>query len=212
MTSKVEQIFSDLRKLPIIAAALGRLKNELPKVLKYHVAEHTDDVMKEALTFAIHDNLLPRDLELLAIAAVFHDIGFVYNIQENEALAAQTAKEAMVAAKSYGEQEIECVAQMIMSTQVRKTPEGPRQVASNELSKYLLDADVSNLGREDFFDKAELVRKEIQFASREIFYAGLIGFMLAHQWYSKAAKAMRQAKKDDNFRQLQELIASGKFP
>ncbi len=212
MTDLLSQKLAEVRKLPGISMALVRLKNELPNVLKYHVAAHTDDVMSEAFAFAIHDNLSTREFELLAIAVAFHDLGFVESLQENEALGAELAGKAMISQAGYRAEEIEIVKSMILATQVRVTTTGPRQVASNELSKYLLDADVSNLGRDDFFAKAELVRQEIPFASKETFYTGLIGFMQAHQWYTPAAKKMRQTKKDENYKVLQAMVASQRFP
>ncbi|MCO6430025.1 MAG: hypothetical protein J5J00_04135 [Deltaproteobacteria bacterium] len=210
MASDIDEQLESLKGDPLIAAALLRLRSELPGDLKYHVASHTDDVLREVVLFATHDGLDARPRHLLAIAAAYHDLGFVKQRSNNEEVGAQMAAEAMHAAGGFRASEIELVHGMILDTQVRFTEKGPQQVPASELSKYLLDADVSNLGREDFFDKAELVRQEVQFENKEDFMRGLVKFMEAHTWYTPAAKALRDQKKRENQAKLEAMVRT--FP
>lgn len=150
-----------LRGFPIIATILQRLRAELPSTLTYHTAAHTDDVFHEVILFAMLDDVPPRQLELLAIGAAYHDSGFLRQMQANEVVGAGIAAEAMRADGSYSDEEIRTVVAMIEDTLVRPVEGGLAQIPSQEISKYLLDADLSNVGREDFFDKSELVRTEI---------------------------------------------------
>ena len=205
----VEKTLQFLTTVPVIKSALGRLSKELPRNLLYHVASHTDDVMHEVVTFAVEDKRDDRDILLLAIGAAYHDIGFVDRLQENEELGAQMAQAAMKTDGSYSNEEIEQVGSMIRATQVKFTSQGPRQVPTTELSRYLLDADVSNLGRDDFFEKANLVRCEVQFARKEEFYKGLVSFMQAHEWYTPAAIRLRQNKKEENILKLKKAVEQG---
>lgn len=196
-----------LRAHPLVGTALMRLRRELPSDLFYHSAAHTDDVLHEVLLFGQQDCLSSRELELLAIAAAYHDLGFVDKRTENEALGAELAVRAMEAAGGYLASEIQAVRVSILDTKVQMLPEGPRQVATSKLSSYLLDADVSNLGRDDFFDKADLVRQELGIADRTQFLKGLKIFLAAHRWYSPAAHALRAAGKERNRAALEALAA-----
>ncbi len=184
-------------------SAFEKLKRELPANLPYHNLEHVIDVFNEVITFGQHDNLDRRSLILLAVAAVFHDMGFIERGQENEDLGAQHAASAMQADGGFSAQEIDLVSTMILDTQVRFTTTGVRQIPTTELSKYLCDADVSNLGREDFFEKAELVRLEIGASDPQVFGQGLKKFLASHSWYSPAAQKLRQAQKDSNIKELE---------
>lgn len=134
---------------------------------------------------------------------MFHDIGFIERGQENEGLGAQFATSAMKLEGGFSAEEIELVSTMILDTQVRFSTTGVRQIPTTELSKYLCDADVSNLGRDDFFEKAEAVRLEIGATDALVFGQGLKKFHASHIWYSPAAKELRQAQKDANARELE---------
>src|SRR5262249_21744403 len=159
---------------------------------------HTDDVLSEVVLFALEDGLGERDIHLLAVAAAYHDMGFVVVRRENEPVGARRAVRAMKQAGGYTDEEIAKVRRASLDTQIHLMTEGPRQMPTQEFSKYLLDADVSNLGRDDFFEKAELVRKESKGVDRRAFLTQLIVFVTAHRWYTKAAKKLRQTKKREN--------------
>ncbi len=201
-----EQVLAKLRELPIVKRALEELAEKLPATLRYHVAAHTDDVLGEVILFGIGDQLSERDLTLLAIAAAYHDIGFVEASKENEGLGAQRAVEAMRAEGGYSEEEMSKVSTAILDTQLKFLPEGPRQVSTLSFSHHLLDADMSNLGRDDFFEKAELVRLEVGVDDKKAFYFGVEKLLKAHQWYSKSAQSLRQQKKESNMGALEQYL------
>ena len=161
-------LLARIRALPIVADALTRLGKGLPSSLCYHSASHTEDVLQEALLFGLHDKLEPRALELIGVAAAYHDLGFLERSTDNETIGARLAGEAMDRFGGFSPDEQQLIKQAILDTQVKMTPEGPRQISNSWLSNYLLDADVSNLGRADFFEKAELVRRELGLRSSRI--------------------------------------------
>jgi len=195
-------MLAQLRTLPIISQALNILREQLPENLYYHNAAHTDDVLSEAVTLAVADGLGNRQIELLAIAAAYHDLGFVETPHDNEAIGASRAEEAMRRADSYSDTEITTVAQMIQSTKVSSDARGAKHSPLNELARYLIDADVSNFGRDDFFEKAELVRAESGQKNRAAFYANLLIFMENHEWLTPAAQRSRGQKKQENLAAL----------
>lgn len=205
LLGRVERKLAAFKSKPIVSGILSALKAELPAQLSYHNYDHTEDVLHEVLLFAIYDDLSEREMELLAIAAAFHDAGFVKTFRDNETLGAQMARQAMRVEGGYTEEEMDLVAQMIIDTKIVQMPDGLRQIASTQLSPYLLDADLSNLGRDDFFDKLELVRQELG-VKRDGFLRTTLQLISGQQWYTDAAKALREPKKMENIRNLKTWI------
>lgn len=184
------------------------LRDKLPKTLSYHNVEHTEEVLSEILFFACEDNIDERSIELLAVAAAYHDSGFINSTKENEALGARNAEQAMIKEGGYSDVERRKVVTMILDTQLQFTPEGPKQTPTIPLSCYLCDADVSNLGRDDFFAKAELVRLEAGSPPLKEFFSGLLTFLSCHEWFTPAAARLRGPKRDANLEELKRKIAA----
>ena len=207
----VKQAEETLRQLPVISAILDLLKQNLPGHLVYHAFAHTEDVLNEAIRFAITDELPAREIELLAIAAAFHDAGFIKSPVANEPIAARMVREALERHTTahptcgYSADEISLVEQMILDTSLRETQTGLRQVPTCDLSRYLLDADLSNLGREDFFDKGGLQRQELGY-DQEVFRRKSFELLNSHRWLTNAGRLLRQAKKDENLQLLKQMI------
>ena len=196
-----------MQKLPVVRRTLELLKEKLPRELYYHSAPHTDDVLSETLRFALTDKLSPREIELLAIAAACHDVGFITRPAMNESLGAEHARLEMTKAGGYTEEEIALVERMILDTALVETAVGPKQIPSTNLSRYLLDADLSNFGRDDFFDKGELQRKELG-VDQEIFRKNSFALLNAHRWLTNAAMKLRQNKKEQNLSLLKSMVFS----
>jgi predicted metal-dependent HD superfamily phosphohydrolase len=202
----VSILLKELFAVPSIAEARALLRARLSPKLLYHTAEHTDDVLQEAVSFAGADKVSPREVRLTAVAAAWHDAGFTERFVENESLGARLALAAMRGEGAYTPDDEKTVETMILDTRVRATAAGPRQIPSFPLSGYLIDADVSNMGRADFFEKAELVREEQNSAAPRDFYLELLRFMNAHEWYTPAAKKAREKKKSENLAKLREMV------
>ena len=202
----LEELEKQLRNLPLVASILARLKSELPPHLWYHTAAHTDDVIHEALVFSMLDGVEERELELLTIAAAYHDAGFIQQPNDNEGIGAAMAARAMSDAGRYESSEIALVTLMIEDTVLRPVAHGIAQVPRSTLSRYLLDGDVSNLGRPDFSEKAELVRQELGVPADRAFFEFVLRLMKSHQWYSEPARRLRQKQKEENIAALSNLI------
>lgn len=203
---KPAELVKELRAKPLISEILDRLKNELPKDLHYHSAAHTDDVLREVVLFSLLDGLSDREIELLAVAAAYHDAGFIASPVNNESIGARMARAAMEKQGGFTPDEIRLVEHMILDTRLVETSAGLRQVATSPLSKYLLDADLSNFGREDFFDMGELLRKELGF-DRNLFLKRTLELLANHDWNAESSRKLRQPKKEENLRKLTELVA-----
>ena len=203
---------TEIKRHPLVAGVLRELAEKLPLHLRYHSVAHTEEVLAEAVLYALADGVSDAEIELLALAAAFHDSGFLDSPEHNEIEGARRAVRAMRAAGTYTEAQIQLVERMILDTKMNVTREGIKQVPGTELSIYLLDADLSNLGREDFFEKCELQRQEAG-AEKVPFLFGTYRLLCCHYWHSKAAFDLRESRKAKNVQALErELQAIAKIP
>jgi predicted metal-dependent HD superfamily phosphohydrolase len=203
--AEIQRARQEAERHPIVQAALAMLSRELPTHLTYHTLVHTEDVLREAILFGVMDHLPSRQLELLAVAAACHDVGFIKSSGANEPIGAAFAREQMTSNGAYSPDEIVLVERMILDTALVETPEGPRQVPSTELSRYLLDADLSNFGRDDFFERGELQRQELG-QELGLFRKNTLALIKAHRWLTPAGHALRQATKERNVATLESLV------
>lgn len=207
----IEDDITNMREVfghkPIFRDTLALLAEQLPKSLSYHAYPHTEDVLHEVLRFALTDQLPSRDIELLAVAATFHDLGFIKSPVLNEPIGAAAAREAMKKDGGYTDDEIALVERMILDTALVDTGSGLRQIPSTDLSRYLLDADLSNFGRDDFFDKGELQRQELG-VDQEAFRKSSVALLNSHRWLTNAGRSLRQKKKEQNLALLKSMVNS----
>lgn len=189
---------------PIVSAILNRLRQGLDPGLTYHSAAHTVDVLDQTLKLAAIDSVNSHSTLLLAIAAAFHDAGFLEQRADHEQISASMAAEAMRDDPRFAPKDIELVRAMIMDTQIR--PDGPMHHCSTPLSPWLLDADLANFGRADFFKQTDLVAKENHIEPEDALLSA-IKLMDRHSWLSKAGIACFAEKKSEN-RQLLTLRLS----
>jgi len=185
---------------PVVQQMLQRLRRELSPDLRYHSANHTEDVLREALLFAATDRLTAREQLLLAIAAAYHDAGFLVRRDENELIAAQMARTAMEAHGGFTAAECQLVYDMIEDTIVRVVPSGLAEIPRSTLAGYLVDADLSNFGRTDFDEKRALIAAELKLAGREATPQHTAKLLRAHRWHTPAARQLREAQKQRNLR------------
>jgi uncharacterized protein len=207
----LEKLITTLKNNAAVKEALTLLRSQLPTTLLYHAYEHTEDVLREAVQLASSDGLSNRDIELVAVAAAWHDVGFIWQSNNNEPIAADAVRRYLSGTTHYTPKEIDLIAQMILDTALISAGDSYKQVATRPLSCYLLDADLANFGRDDFFDKSELQRRELG-EEVDSFRQKTLMLVRSHTWHTPAARAKWQAKKDANIAALERLVASGQKP
>lgn len=103
----------------------------------------------------------------------------------------------------FSSEEIELTGSIIMDTRNILHNERLKQFPSSRLSTYLLDGDMSNLGRHDFIDKLNLLLYEIG-ESKSNFLQITLKRLLHHRWHTKGAQHLRSAGTIANIRLLQD--------
>ncbi|MDE2031213.1 MAG: hypothetical protein KGI58_03090 [Patescibacteria group bacterium] len=198
---------AELRNIPIISKAFDML-DKLPDYLRYHTKDHTEDVFHEAIMFGLLDSVKEKDLEMIAVSAVWHDTGFLIRKDDNEIEAVKLFKEEAIDSNiNY----VDDVEKMILDTKLMLTKDGPEAIASHPLSSYLLDADVSNLGRTDFREKLNLMAEELKInmqdhTDRLKFLKFTLSLLKNKIWYTDAARRLRQKQQLLNIEELEKEI------
>src|SRR5438034_567163 len=93
--------------------ALERLERELTPDLRYHSLVHTrDEVVPAAERLAAMSGVAGEELMLLRTAAYYHDLGFVLQSNEHEAIGARMAA-SILPTFGYAPTQIEAIVGMI---------------------------------------------------------------------------------------------------
>ncbi len=179
------------------------LEQDLPSGIAYHSLAHTrEDVVPAVERYAQLEGVSDIDLLLVRTAAFFHDIGFIHRSDEHEAAGAKMAGEVLPGF-GYSDSQIESIRRMIMATRL---PQSPHTL----LEKIIADADLDVLGRDDYFDRNQALRNELAGRgitfSDEQWYHGQLNFLMSHHYWTKAARRLRNKRKQANILMMQELL------
>ena len=188
------------------------LRFNLPKKIYYHSVDHTiNDVFLNSVRLAKSEKIDKYELQLLKIAALFHDVGFVERYKNNEVIAVKKCS-CFLPAFGLNKSEIQKIQQVIMATKVTEIDGISIQIPRDDiLQKIICDADLDNLGREDFFEKNMLLRKELQehkikYSNKE-WYQLELKFLQKHRYFTQSAIATRREGKLHNLEILKTKAA-----
>ncbi len=177
-----------MAKKDIINEVYGRIQREISSNLTYHGLHHTMDVHDVCKSYIRYYSIEEKEAELLEIAAVSHDLGFVHTYHNHENVSAVIIGSIMTK-YGYSQAEIVLVKKMIMATKIPQTPEG-------KLSEILCDADLDYLGRDDFEEISQSLKKEWAYYNivdslDEQFDRIQINFLENHKFHTSYAKEHR---------------------
>jgi uncharacterized protein len=181
---------------------LKRLNDELPDHFTYHNVKHTQNVYRSAEYIGKQEGISDYEMKMLLTAACFHDSGFLIRAIGHEEESCRIAKNVL-SSYQYNPDEIERICGIIMATKLPQTPH-------NQLEMILADADLDYLGREDFFPIAHklfLENVSLGFiADENAWNQTQICFIQNHQYFTKTAVNLRQAKKETNLGEIKAKI------
>lgn len=182
-------------------------RDELPAGIKYHNADHTlhptKGVVAVANNLAKLEKVSERDRELIIAAAYFHDTGYIREYEKNEPIAARMAGRILKLI-GYKPDEIKRIQKMILATDPDVEPK-------THVEKILCDADLDNLGREDFFKLDEKLRegrgmRGIDVSDDVTWYRNTLQFLEKHQYYTQSQNRLREKGKQKNTRELAKKL------
>ena len=178
-----------------------------PDWVRYHTLEHAKAVAEGSEEIGVACGLGNEDLEVVILAAWFHDTGYLEKIEGHEERSAELAK-SFLEGKGYSRRRVAQVAGCIRATRM---PQNPK----NLIEQVLCDADIAHLASKDFLESTELVRFEIehQMGRRlsEIEWLTMnTNFVASHQYHTGCARAKYAEQHAANLKVLRERLNRAK--
>lgn len=164
----------------------------------YHNYEHAEEVMERALYLAKCSWIWEEDLEILALACLFHDTGFIVQYDENEVIWAKIAHNYLKTI-GYPEDKIHKIETLIIAT------DPDYREPKNLLEKIIKDADLNNVWTSDFITRWELLLQELQ-TTKDL-------DVDIHTWHVSMLKLIKnhtiytQIQEDENRKWVEKNIA-----
>lgn len=177
------------------------IQNKL--ILPFHNLQHTLEVFRNVRNIGQHEAVSVEDLEILQIAALFHDTGMIDKFMGHEEVSASNAN-TFLRNISYSEDKIQKVITCIMAT---KMPQAPQ----SKLSSILCDADLFHLGCSGYLIKNELLRHEwqinlnIRYTDDEWQHLNL-NFLKEHHYFTSYCQNVLDEKKHENWLLIEKQI------
>jgi len=186
---------------------LNKLKTELSPKLHYHSYDHSKDVTRQAERIAIGEGITDEDLFLLKTAATYHDAGFVKQYEKNEPIGAAMAQE-ILPNFGYTQAHIDRIKSLIYVTQI---PHNPK----DRLEEIMCDADLDYLGRDDFHEIADRLRRELRehgkVDSDRKWDEIQVSFLTQHRYFTKTSIETRRPKKLKNLEDIKARLELNEY-
>jgi len=183
------------------------LEQRLSDQLYYHSIGHTKDVVKAVERLALLENVTDEGLFLLKSAASYHDAGFVEKYEHNEVVGARMAEEVLPNF-GYTEKHIQQIKELIYVTEI---PHNPK----NKLEEIICDADLDYLGRDDFHEIADRLRKELKehgkIESDRQWDEIQVSFLTSHKYFTQTAIDTRRKKKLQNLADIKARLEKNEY-
>ncbi len=175
------------------------LREGLSDLLTYHNVDHTLDVARQSIRIAKSEGIVDKQqLMELKIAALYHDTGFLQVYRHHEEKSCEHARKEL---PGFGidEKTINNICTIIMATRIPQSPQ-------NHIQQIICDADLDYLGRKDFFETGEKLRKELTakkiISSRKEWEHTQRIFLQSHKYFTKTSQQEREAGKQKNIQLL----------
>ena len=180
------------------------LLNETPEGYTFHTLDHTLDVVKNADLIGAKENLTEDEMNILRIAAWFHDSGYLKKYNGHEAESVKMA-EKFLEIHEIDKKMQEIVAESIMATTYPQNPQ-------SRIAKVLCDADFMHLGMDNYFEQAEKLRDEQKTAGihkfkKNEFDLKSIQLFERHNWHTTYCQNHLNKAKQKNLEILKSRVA-----
>jgi predicted metal-dependent HD superfamily phosphohydrolase len=130
------------------------MKEKKPDWIRFHTFQHAKAVVKACKEIGAASQLSDEELEIVMLAAWFHDTGYVETVGGHEEKSIGIA-ESFLRQNGFPEDKIALVAGCIRATKLPQTPKSP-------VEQLLCDADIAHLASRDFLRVSELIRFEME--------------------------------------------------
>ena len=166
----------------------------------YHSYEHAIDVMQRAIYLSEQENLPVDEIEMMALAGLFHDTGFIVMYDKNEPIWAKIASNYLKSI-NYDKNKIKLIEQIILATDPDYT--NPKNI----YEKIIKDADMDNLWRDDFQKRSNDIKKELETVKKikikdPEWHHSLVDLLISHKFNTDVQRKERDKKKQENLSKM----------
>lgn len=177
---------------------------EVPEYLSYHDLAHTEYVVAQAKRIGEHSGLNEEEVEIVMVAAWFHDSGFAVRSKGHEEESLKIAREFLLS-KGISQDFIDQVLLCIKATEMPQTP------GDNLLAKVVCDADMSYLSEDFYLERTALLRKEWNHEqetklSRKNYYTETVSLFNNHRYHTEYGEKEFSPGKAKNYQLLPTLL------
>lgn len=183
----------------------GLFKDKLSPDYIYHNFNHTLRVVNNVRVIARAEGVNEDDIEMLTLAAWFHDAGYIEGPLDHEQRSGVMAVDFLTA-NGYPADKANRVAALIKVTKLGTNPETQHEM-------IMRDADCSHFSDENYSDLSQLLREEWkitqgkEFSDLEWALINRNVLIHEHRFYSDYAKEKLQPLKEANIARLQNIIS-----
>jgi len=184
----------------VINLFAGRLSPQLG----FHNANHTENVVTAVQEIGLKVGISPDELDLITIAAWFHDTGYTKCYAGHEQLSAAIARDFLLE-NELDTVQIERITSCILATTFPQKPK-------NSFEMVLCDADFYHFSRPDYAKFEKSLRREWA-TCLNLYYTDEQWNMLnlemlsSHVYFTSYGKIVLQERKQKNIDQLRQLIS-----
>lgn len=179
-------------------------EKEIHEGLLYHDILHTEYVAGQAAIIGQNSGLNPEEINIVTVAAWFHDSGFVSRSDGHEEVSQDIARK-FLASKDMSEDFIDKV---LLCIQATKMPQNP---GDNLLAQVVCDADMAYLSEDFYFSRTVLLRKEWNQhsetkLSKKTYYLETVELFKNHSYHTEYGQKTFSEGKEKNFQLLPKLL------
>ena len=173
--------------------------DELSLQLSFHSAYHTGNVVIAAKEIGVNIGLSPEELDLVTIAAWFHDTGYTKRYAGHEQLSVNIAMD-FLADSGLDAQYIEKITSCILATTFPQSPK-------NVMEMVLCDADFYHFSRANYPKFEASLRREWEIClnvhyTDEQWNALNLDMLTNHEYFTGYGKTVLQSRKRFNIDRL----------
>lgn len=182
------------------AFVLELLKDKLSNNIVYHNYTHAKRVFKSTKEIIENSQINVNESEILLLAALLHDVGYIEKREGHEELSATIATD-FLRGEEVDPKTIEAVSACIKATKFDSEPQ-------NNLEEIIRDADSSHFAKDYFQEASEFLRKEYElcevknFTAKEWLNENIEVFSKKHRYHTAYAIKNWKSKKDKNLAKL----------
>jgi predicted metal-dependent HD superfamily phosphohydrolase len=178
-------------------------KQKLPDWAVYHDLSHTIETVNSCEEIGRKSGLKEENLELLKIAAWFHDTGYLNKVEGHEEKSSEIALNFLTA-RNFPNNKITKVINCIMATKISTQP-------SDLIESVICDSDLISLGSPDYLKKNDLLKTEIELREKKrindlAWLKRSLNFLSIHRYQTEYAQNKFGPRLEENIKILQKMI------